>query len=335
MLRTISMPFGSLLFTIILLIVYVHKTKVAKYKNNYFLALLYLLILVLSTEIGTYFSMMHIKSFPVLNEIICRLHSIFDLAFIITLGAYIMSFVNKNIKNSGYKNHYNVFFIIFIVTIIISFFFPFEFVINGDLAYLSGIGLSFLYAIGVGVVFVSTIIVLINQKGILFSKTFPIVVDIVETFITVPLSLKFPTFYIITSSFAFKVYLIYFTLENPDLYLISELSKAKKKADDSNRAKSDFISNMSHEIKTPMNAIIGFSESLLSEKEFNKEEALKDVEHIYAAGGSLLEIINNILDISKIESGEDVVNNTEYNLASVILELHSLIDSRLSGTYQY
>ena len=332
MLKTISLPVGSLLFMLVLLVVYLHKSRVAKYKNKYFLGLLILLIGVLVTEIGTYFSMLNMIKHPKINEAVARVHSIMDLAWTITMAGYLFSYVKNNSKNKKEKNPNRVFIFLFIITSVISFFMPFDFVVKGDSAYLSGLALGFLYTIGVGVVVIAGVLVLINQKDILFIKKLPIIVAIIETSITVPLSLAYPTMYIITTSFAFKTYLIYFTLENPDLYLISELKKQKKNADDSSRAKSDFLSNMSNEIRTPMNAIIGFSEAIIKDSNLDLEEAKNDIKHIYSAGGTLLEIINNILDISKIESGEEIVETKEYNLASIILELHSIIDARLAGS---
>lgn len=82
-----------------------------------------------------------------------------------------------------------------------------------------------------------------------------------------------------------------------------ELIEAKEKAEESDRLKSSFLANMSHEVRTPLNSILGFS-TLLADIEFNKTQRDEFIYHIIRNGNNLLNIINDIMDISKIESGE-------------------------------
>ena len=99
-----------------------------------------------------------------------------------------------------------------------------------------------------------------------------------------------------------------------------ELTKAKNKAEESDRLKTAFLQNMSHEIRTPMNAIIGFS-SLLTEYYNDKENLEKFAEIIKQRCADLLEIINAVLDISKIESGQLIISKDYYTLSTILDEL--------------
>jgi PAS domain S-box-containing protein len=83
-----------------------------------------------------------------------------------------------------------------------------------------------------------------------------------------------------------------------------ELSKAKQKAEAANQAKSEFLANVSHDIRTPMNAILGFTELLKRGHGRSEADAKKYLDTIHASGKHLLELINDILDLSKIESGQ-------------------------------
>lgn len=83
---------------------------------------------------------------------------------------------------------------------------------------------------------------------------------------------------------------------------LDELRRQKQKAEESDRLKSAFLANMSHEIRTPMNAIIGFSQ-LLSESDKTQKDRAEYIKHIQTSGGLLLNLIDDIIDIAKIESG--------------------------------
>ncbi len=106
-------------------------------------------------------------------------------------------------------------------------------------------------------------------------------------------------------------------------YAIREAEEAQQQALDTSQAKSSFLANMSHEIRTPINAILGMDELLLRE---DLDDGIREYgENIQAAGQSLLSIVNDILDFSRIESGRLEIIPVEYGLASLIFDSYNMI----------
>ncbi len=119
----------------------------------------------------------------------------------------------------------------------------------------------------------------------------------------------------------------YLIVENPDAVLVELLKKETQRADVANRAKTDFLANMSHEIRTPINSMLGMTEVILREKDEKKiKEYALDIQD---ATKSLLNLINDILDISKIEAGKMEIVNVEYSFAAMIEEVLNMVDFRI------
>lgn len=121
-------------------------------------------------------------------------------------------------------------------------------------------------------------------------------------------------------------YIIIVTDLSERMKIVQELEEAVKDAQEANEAKSMFLANMSHEIRTPMNAIIGFSELLL--KMDISDEAREQVEDIKCSAHNLLAIINDILDISKIESGKMELVLGKYYTSGLLKDVSLIINSQ-------
>ena len=336
MLGEVLVSIGALLFAILLCVIYFTKSKNSSVENVFFKVALILICFIIISELSAVFSLYYLGDESILSNILVRLNGFLTIAWIIVVGCYVVTLGNAFNKSNlaiYIKEDKQIKKLIILYCIII-FIFPFlsyKNVITFKYAYMSGPALYYIYLVAAITVLLSIWAERRNKYNLDKSKRIPLIIGIVETILSIIFQLMFPNVLVITGSLVFKMYLTYFMFENPDLYLIQELEKSKKKADESNRAKSEFLSNMSHEIRTPMNAIMGFSETILNEKKINLESAKKDVEHIYVAATNLLEIMNNILDISRIETGEETVDNKEYNLGSIILELGSIIEARLNN----
>ena len=122
-------------------------------------------------------------------------------------------------------------------------------------------------------------------------------------------------------------HLMYHTIENPDMKLINELTLAKTQAERANNAKSDFLSSMSHELRTPLNAIVGFSQMIDMSNDLN--EIHEDSKDIILASQNLLELVNGILDINKLEANKMELVQVNYNLANELNDLTRMIKIRI------
>ncbi len=112
-----------------------------------------------------------------------------------------------------------------------------------------------------------------------------------------------------------------------------KLNYQRIQAEESNRAKSTFLSNMSHDIRTPMNAIIGFTNLAIQSKE-SMERVQGYLAKILASSNHLLTLINDVLEMSRIESGKIYLEETECNLSEILHDLNTIIIGQIEGKQQ-
>ena len=199
---------------------------------------------------------------------------------------------------------------------------------NNGSTTVEGLAMNYTYMFFAFVYFLLIVLMLINIKKIRNRKYIPVIILIFEGILIMLIQIFYPQLnYIINPSTVITCLVMYFTIENPDVKMIEQLNIAKDTAEKANRAKSDFLSSMSHEIRTPLNAIVGFSECIINADSL--EEAKDNANDVITASNTLLEIVNGILDISKIEAGKLELIENDYDTQKLFNDVIKLIRVRI------
>ena len=315
----------SFIYIVFLNVIFFNKEHIKTYETKIFSRLLVTNLIGIILEFACIFSIYFLGTNSLISLFINKIFLLYFMTFAFLFNLYVFNTIYADNKNK-YLNAFNS--VLYAISIILVLILNVNLYYKNGNMYSYGPSVNVVYIISSIYVILCILLIITNINHLQKKKCISILVYIVGTFIICIVQKLNPYLTLTSSMETFVMFVMYHTIENPDIKLIEQLNIAKNQAEKANRAKTDFLSSMSHEIRTPLNAIVGFSNSLSENKEL-PQKLKEDVKDILIASDNLLEIVNGVLDISKIEANKIEIINKEYDVYKLFDELTKLTKVRI------
>lgn len=327
--RFLSFSMASILIVILLMAVYFQEKRVKSITNYIYIFIMFLVFFCIGTELLSYLIVpVYFKDNTFLLTFMFKLNLVLTELWAITVCFYVTIIALNNKSKKNIIIRFWIDFIIFLVGAVVICMTPIKYMFDetGDvLLYAYGPSTDCVIVFGILSAIIAFYQVIVRKDStdkspviLLISVLLcGIVLGGVETFN--------PAIIVLSLSMTIILFVLYATIQNPDLNMVIDLNFAREQAEKASSTKSNFLSSMTHEIKTPLNAIVGLSDDI-SENEEIPVELKDDVRDIVNSSKILLEIIGNILDINKIESGLMSVVEEPYSIRNEISSVIHALD---------
>lgn len=315
----------SLFYSLLINIVYFSSKRLRSIENKIFEKIMLTNFVGVLLAIGSYFTIKNIDRFELLNTFVSKGYIVYLLTWLTLFSVYIfvISIKEGKDKKSEVNKIINLFGILYLIFLIIIIIKPLYYHnINGAI-YSYGPSANVMYIVSVVYITVWLIRLSTNIKRIRDKKYLPIFAFMGLGLVVMIIQKQHPELLLMTSMETFIVFLMYHTIENPDMQIIEEVHRAKEISDNANEEKSMFLYNMTNEIRGITKDIDYSADNILEEVDNKKVDVLN-------IGNSAREIKNNtakfttmtneILDISQMDSNIKIYND-KYNVKIIIKEL--------------
>lgn len=251
-----------------------------------------------------------------LTIIMKKLELVLNLLILSLFLQYNLVLINKKVKTT------KILKTIYLINIILVILLPIDVNVINNTLKVSQIGYTAYHIIStilISIISLLTIkLIKINKKNL--KKSLPFLGLTILSLFSILLQIKFPESNIHNYFMSYILLIMYFTIENPDSKVIEQLNIEAKKAREVRKAQENFLASMSHEVRTPLNTIVGLSTSL-EENPKCPVEMKQDLQDIVTSSYNLLEMFNNVIDINEIETGTLKLQNEKYNVRESINEV--------------
>lgn len=326
----VSFSICSFIFVLMFIIFYFSKERLNTLDTKMYSCILVTNIIGIMIDVFGYFIFKIYGSESFISILISKFYLVYYFlwAYFFLLYIFVISFREKTKYLLQKKFTKPSIILTSIIISLIVLIMPIQITYEDNVAYSSGLSVNMVYGLCFIMVGIMLYCLLRNLKKISTKEYIPLLTFMVLSTFCMIIQKTYPEITLMLMCHSIVTSLMYFTIENPDVKMVKELEVAKNEAEKANHAKSEFLSSMSHELRTPLNAIVCFSE-LLESKEGLDSESKDFAKDIVSASHNLLDLVNGVLDISKIEAGKMELINKEYNSQELFNSLSTMVIPRI------
>lgn len=326
----VSFSICSFIFVLMFIIFYFSKERLNTLDTKMYSCILVTNIIGIMIDVFGYFVFKIYGSESFISILISKFYLVYYFlwAYFFLLYIFVISFREKTEYLLQKKFTKPSIILTSIIISLIVLIMPIQITYKDNVAYSSGLSVNMVYGLCFIMVGIMLYCLLRNLKKISTKEYIPLLTFMVLSTFCMIIQKTYPEITLMLMCHSIVTSLMYFTIENPDVKMVKELEVAKNEAEKANHAKSEFLSSMSHELRTPLNAIVCFSE-LLESKEGLDSESKDFAKDLVSASHNLLDLVNGVLDISKIEAGKMELINKEYNSQELFNSLSTMVIPRI------
>ncbi len=326
--------FEALIYLLLLVVVFFSKRRLRNLENKIYSYLIVIALIELVLEIILDFVGPLYQTTPILSYSVAKIYLIFLLLWATTLCTYIVTIaLQMKRKQKLIKKVHRFFIGFFIVFALIDSVLPIYFYYEGDIAYTYGSSVNLIYFATVLFCFIACVSVAWNFRNFKDKRFLPLVVFVIFGSVCSAVQYFNPGLLLATAVHVFVTFLMYFTIENPDVQMMEELYKNKKLIEKSNQDTSNFLFRMTQEIKKPVKDIIGVSAELQGCN--NIDEIEEKIKYINNTGTELDYLINDALDVSSMTTKRLKIYDSRYNAVNLFKEIEYRFEQQIDKKIKF
>ena len=326
---SICFTIAGVIFSILLFVLYNFKSNLKLLENKIYYGIIVTTIISGLIEI---YSFILVRTSIFVNSVLYlfSLKSLF-LCFLVWIYLFTVYtvIVTINLKNKDYSRYRLAIIISTIVFIIVSLttmILPIDIIETDGLLLPTGVGVDIIYVLSLILFIIMISVIISNRRNLKNKKYYPMYFLLVILGIMIIVQKIFPSLLLINFSLSILIYIMYFTIENPDIKLIKDLSYTRRMLEKQNEMVSGTVNNLAISVKNPLMEITNFSSKKINKKD--EVSSLEEIKKFQKLSLNLVDQINKIMDLTRIENRQLKIKNKLYQTDNLINSIKDIINFR-------